>query len=69
MFHLCCGRLSVIQAAAREEILANGGSISHHHGGWNFYAKLMNELMIMTKHIVKVICRLLFSELNTVTKL
>jgi len=24
-----------MQAAAREEILANGGSISHHHGGEN----------------------------------
>jgi hypothetical protein len=22
-----------LQAAAREEILANGGSLSHHHGG------------------------------------
>ena len=27
---LCCFQ---IQTAAREEILANGGSLSHHHGG------------------------------------
>lgn len=28
-----CGFIFVSQHAAREEILANGGSLSHHHGG------------------------------------
>jgi len=27
----------MVQAAAREEILANGGSISHHHGGEKYF--------------------------------
>ena len=26
-----------MQASAREEILANGGSISHHHGGQRYF--------------------------------
>ena len=37
--------ICALQACAREEILANGGSISHHHGGSytkkNYSAKLM----------------------------
>lgn len=28
-----CAVCAMLQSAAREEILASGGSLSHHHGG------------------------------------
>ena len=63
--------LLVLQMCAREEILANGGSISHHHGGEfkmlsYIYIAVTLKLLPLSENKVK---RLSFLNPNTVTKL
>lgn len=46
------GIFIVLKASARDEILANGGSISHHHGG-KFGILGMIKIFILSKFLLR----------------